>query len=149
MPRKHTQAQEAESGILRAIGNLSSRSFQGSHKTASAASKPATSWDVLPSPQAQAAESWILRAIGNLPSRPSQGSRKTASAAFGPATSLNVLPSPSISLSSQSPPIEHRKQYQGSGNVPLSTSSISPTKRTPAKPTERPYILQHLRAVDR
>lgn len=149
MPRKHTQAQEAESGILRAISNLSSGSFQGSHKTASAAFKPATSWDVLPSPQAQAAESWILRAIGNLPSRPSQGSRKTASAAFGPATSLNVLPSPSISLSSQSPSIEHRKQYQGSENVLLSTSSISPTKRTPAKPTERPYILQHLRAVDR
>jgi len=99
--------------------------------------------------QAQEAESESLRAVGNLPLRPFQEFRKTASAALRPVASRNVLPYPSISLSSQSPSTEHQKQYQGSENVRLSISSISPTKRTPAKPSERPYILQHLRAVDR
>lgn len=99
--------------------------------------------------QSQEPESRILRAIGNLPTRPFQGSRKIALVALRPAISWDVLPSPSIPLSSQSPSIEHRKQYQSSENVPLSVSSISPTKRTLAKPSERPYILQHFRAVGR
>lgn len=80
--------------------------------------------------QGQQAESGILRAIGSLPSNPFHKTRKTASAALRQTISWNFLPSLSISLSSE---------------IPLTAS----TKRTCAEPSERPHILQHLRAVDR